>query len=42
MINYLKFFDFTTTIFENHMIKISLYIFIQILANVITYKLDCK
>jgi hypothetical protein len=30
MFNYMKLFDFATTIFENYMYKICLYIFIKI------------
>ncbi len=30
MFNYLKFFDFAMTIFQNHMFKVGLYIFIKI------------
>lgn len=30
MFNYMKYFEFVTTIFENHMFKIHLYIFIKI------------
>jgi len=30
MLNYMKFFDFATTIFKNHMFKVCLYIFIKI------------
>jgi hypothetical protein len=40
MFNYMKFIDFATTIFLNHMYKICLYIFIKIQANVKTYKIS--
>jgi hypothetical protein len=30
MFNYMKYFDFVTTIFKNHMFKVGLYIFIKI------------
>ncbi len=30
MFIYMKFFDFATTIFKNHMFKVGLYIFIKI------------
>ncbi len=30
MSNYMKFFDFATTILKNHMFKVGLYIFIKI------------
>jgi hypothetical protein len=36
MINYMKFFDFATTIFWNHMFGIGLYIFIKTDVNVTT------
>ncbi len=39
MINYMKSFDFATTIFQNHMFKVGLYIFIKIQADVTTYKI---
>jgi hypothetical protein len=29
MFNYMKFFDFTTTIFKNHMFKVGLYTWVQ-------------
>jgi hypothetical protein len=32
MFNYMKYFEFVTTIFENHMFKIHLYIFIKIIC----------
>jgi hypothetical protein len=30
MFNYMKFFDLSTNIFQNHMFKVGLYIFIKI------------
>jgi hypothetical protein len=30
MFNYMKFLDFATTIFKNHMFKVGLYMFIKI------------
>jgi hypothetical protein len=40
MINYTKLFCFATTIFENHVFKIGLYIFIKNQADITTYKID--
>jgi hypothetical protein len=36
MFNYMKYFEFVTIIFENHMFKIRLYIFIKIIVDVTT------